>query len=530
MRPPRPLICASLLLGLLAGSGCARRNFFQPDARLTTEPLPAGTETVRATPGRHYQRGVLHRMLFGAHYRRVWATPVTVPVFNLQTAEKTGLKPGKIGGGFQTTSMTLLGPNDREFALRTLDKDPYKTLPKVMQKTFLLTWVRDVTSAGMPYAAFVVPPLAEAAGVRHSTPELFYIRPDENGLGEASERFRGKMVMLEEKLEGEEVPAPNGRKYEIQETEDILEELYAKPTGAIAQRPFARARLLDLWLGDWDRHEGQWTWEHRNNGQLYVAIPKDRDQVFFRFDDGILPWIGSRFVKKFRTFKPRYENIEGYTRNARFLDERALNQVTRQQMQAEARSLQQQLSDSVIAQALRRLPPEVYALEGPRLASALRARREKLPAAADTYYRILAKEVLVPGTDEAERFVVERQSDTATVVSVYALADDDKPEEGRLRYRRVFHPSETERVVLHGLGGKDLFEVRGKVRRSPRIDVYGGPHEDTLKDSSRVAGLGKKTRFYDTKRNNVFEPGAETKDARSRGVASYAFDRDGSGR
>ncbi|WP_400190976.1 hypothetical protein [Hymenobacter sp. B81] len=521
-----------LLLALLATPGCARRTFFQPDARVEAAPLPAATDTVRATAGRHYQRGVLHRALFGTHYRRVWATPISAPVLRLPTAEPGGLQPGKIGGGFQTTSMTVKAADGREFALRTLDKDPYKTLPKVMRNTFLLNWVRDVTSAGNPYAAFVVPPLAEAADVAHTSPRLYYVRPDESGLGEASERFRGKLVMLESKLEGEKLRRPDGSTYAAVESDDLLEHLYAAPGARVDQPQLLRARLLDLWLGDWDRHEGQWNWELRgSNPTRYVALPKDRDQVFFRFDDGLLPWLGSRFVKKFRTFGPRYQSIEGYTRNARFLDQRTLNELTRPQVLAEARRLQQVLSDEAIERGLRRLPPEVYRIEGPRLAAALRRRREALPEAAEKFYRLLAREVTVPGTDKEEWFVVDRQSDTATVVSVYALTEDaEKPDESRLLYRRSFHPRDTRRVLLHGLGDKDRFELRGRVRRSPRIDIYGGPHDDTVQDSSRVAGWGKKTRFYDTVRNNTYEPGPETRDRRTRGVESHAFDRDGSGR
>ncbi|KAA9339799.1 hypothetical protein F0P96_04060 [Hymenobacter busanensis] len=527
MRLPRRFVCFCLLPALLLGSSCARLRFFQPDARLSAEPLPAGTDSVTATAGRHYQQGLVKRLLFGQHYRRVWATPVRMPVLDLGTAVAGGLRPGKIGGGFQTTSMTLLGTRNREFALRSLDKDPFKTLPKAMRETFLLNIVRDATSAGNPYGAFVVPPLAQAAGIRHTSPRLFYVRPDENGLGPASERFRGKVVMLEEKLEGEQLPGSGGGRVDIEESEDMLAALYTQPGTQIDQTTFVRARLLDIWLGDWDRHEGQWTWEKRADGPRFSPVPKDRDQVFYRFDDGPLAWLGSRFVAKFRTFRPRYESIEGYTRNARFIDSRVLHELDWPAYRAETQRLQQRLTDSVITRAARRLPREVYAIEGPQLVASLQARRAALPTAARTYYQLLAERVTVPGTDEDELFEVQRLTDTTTVVSVYSLLDDKK---GPLRYRRTFRPAETRQVMLHGLGGKDVFRLTGSVRRSPRIDIYGGPQEDTVQDSSRVAGLGKKTRFYDTRRNNVYEPGPETKDKRSHGVASHAFDRDGSGR
>ncbi|WP_139362198.1 hypothetical protein [Hymenobacter sp. CRA2] len=500
--------------------------------------MPGSTATApdsaRVTAGRHYRRNAIGRLWFGPHYRAVWAQPVTLPVLDLARAVPGGpLTAGKMGGGFQTTSMTLNGAGDRTYALRSLDKDPYKTLPKVLRHTFVLNVVRDATSAGNPYGAFVVPPLAQAAGVLHTVPRPFYVPANEQGLGSASKRFQGKVVLLEEKYESKQnlgpVFGPNA--VDLEESDDVLASVYQDAQHYIDQPAFLRARLLDLWLGDWDRHEGQWDWvayRQPNGRLLYRPIPIDRDQVFFRFDDGVLPWLASKAVRKFRTFGPRYESVEGYTRNARFIDSRCLNEPTRAQYAATATALQQALTDEVISTAARRLPREVYQLEGARLEAGLRARRAELPRVAMEFYRLQAKEVVVPGTDGSERFVVERLSDTLTVVSVFSQPKDEAP--AQLLYRRRFHPTETKLVTLHGLGGKDVFELRGQVRHSPRIDIYGGPGEDTVADSSRVAGLRKMTRFYDTKRNNNAELASELKVKTQSGVTTHAFDRDGSGR
>jgi hypothetical protein len=524
-----------VLLLLFTAASCARDTYFQPDARVSySTPLAAGADSALVTAGRHYRRGPVGRLLLGTHYRRAWATPVTLPVLDPQKVVPGGLQFGKLGGGFQTTSVTLLSNDGHAYALRTIDKDPYKTLPKVLRQGFVLTTVRDATSAGMPYGATVVPLLAQAAGVPHASPRAFYVRADESGLGPASERFRGKVVILEEKLEGKTNLLPSLRgATELEESDEMLEERYRSQDHHIDEAAFLRARLLDLWLGDWDRHEGQWSWaafSQENGRTIWRPVPQDRDQVFFRFNDGLLTWLAGKIVPKFRSFKPKYESIEGYTRNAQFIDKRALSEVSRQKYVRAAQELQQRLTDEMIHRAVvQGLPRQVYALEGPRIEAILRARRGALPEVAQRYYGLRAEEVLVAGTDQDERFVVERLSDTATVVSVYRLGGE-KTSSDSLLYRRRFHPSETHRVVLHGLQGKDEFTVSGSVARSPFIDIYGGPEEDTVLDTSRVSGLRKKTRFFDTKRNNVLEGGKETKDHRSHGVVSHAFDRDGSGR
>lgn len=52
--------------------------------------------------------------------------------------------------------------------------------------------------------------------------------------------------------------------------------------------------MLDAWLGDWDRHAGQWTWAQvpapgAPAGRFrYQPVPKDRDMVFYRAADGSL--------------------------------------------------------------------------------------------------------------------------------------------------------------------------------------------------------------------------------------------------
>ena len=530
-----PRYAFSLLL--LTAASCSRETYFQPDARVDfTSPLPSTADSARVTAGRHYRRGPGGRLLLGPHYRQAWAQPVTLPVLRPATVVPGGLRFAKMGGGFQTISMTMTDSLGRSYAVRSIDKDPYKTLPKALRQGFVLTAVRDATAAAMPYGAFVVPPLAEAAGVPHTSPHPFYVRSDETALGEASAKFRGKVVLLERKYEGKQnIDGPAAGAVALEETDDLLPERYASQRHQLDGAAYVRARLLDLWLGDWDRHEGQWSWaayEQPNGRLLWKPVPQDRDQVFFRFDDGVATWITSKIVKKFRTFRPHYQSIEGYTRNAAFIDERALAAVPRATYLQTAHDLQQRLTDAVIEAAVRQgLPAEIYALEGPRMIASLKARRAALPRVADEFYRLKAEHVLVAGTDEAERFVVERLNDTATVVSVYSLENKQPSQKDPLLlYRRRFNPHDTRTVALHGLQGKDEFLVSGRVRRSPFIDIYGGPGEDLVQDSSRVAGLRKRTRFFDTARNNDFRPGPETKDKTAHNVLSHAFDRDGSGR
>ncbi len=486
-----------LLAGALAG--CAHPNFGLADARPPAEaarPLPPGTDTLRhLAAGRHYnQHGAAYRALLGQHHRRVWAAPVTAPVLHLAHAGPNGqpLRPEKAGGGFQTVSLTLTSATGQAFKLRSLDKYPTNTLPPLLRRTFLLNAVRDGTSAANPYAALVVPPLAQAAGLLTPQPRLVYVRPDEAGLGPGAARLRGKLALLEEKFAGpaDLTPALGGATA-LLTTPEMLARVAADPRHGIDEAELLRARLLDVWLGDWDRHAGQWAWA-AGPGPLpgtvrYRPLAKDRDQVFFRFQDGAVPWLLHLLVPRFQTFTPRYGNVRGLVQRAGLLDQRGLARQTRADFARTAQALQRDWPDTLIARAVRRLPPAVYALEGPALAAALRQRRQDLPAAAARFYAGLARRPLVGGTARAEQFTVRRGADSVAVF----VADSGRA----AQHFRTYHYPQTRRLTLEGRGGHDTFVVEtapGTRRaRRMRVTVVGAA------GAWRVRGPDRRMQFRD---------------------------------
>ncbi len=498
-------------LGGILTVGCARHPYFQPDARLPAAadaPTPPA-DSVWATAGRQYARhGGAYRVLMGPHYRAVWAAPVRVPVLRLATAGPGPLTPVKLGGGFQTTSLTLHAPDGRLFALRSLDKDPSRILPAFWHKTFVANFVRDGTSAGNPYAALVMVPLAQALGVPHPHPRLFYVPAGAADLGsaEANERLGGKLVLLEEKYVGDDVRSPLlPAARQFINDEDARQLLYTDPRTRVDQPALLRARLLDVLVGDWDRHAGQWQWgqvpdPQRPGSYLLVAVPKDRDQVFFRMSDGAVPWLLTRkfAVRHLVTFKERYHDLPALTGQGQYVDQRGLNALTQSNFAAAARFVQVRLPDSVLARALRRLLPAVYAHEGPTLLRALQARRDALPAAAQRYYALQARRPVVAGTEQPDYFAVVRTPDSTTVRVYNAGLGADS-----LFYQRTFYTRETKRLTLEGLGSTDVFDLTG---RGLKIVIHAGAGPDVLRATSR-----RRLR-YEPESNgtlNIAEPGGK---------------------
>ena len=140
-------------------------------------------------------------------------------------------------------------------------------------------------------------------------------------------------------------------------------------------------------------------------------------------------------------------------------------------------ALRARLTDAVIDDAVRLLPAEYRALEGAELAAALRARRDRLPAAAAEYYRMMAREPEVYGSDAGDLAVVERQGGRRDG----GAAPRRRAASPRAPYfRRRFVPGETREVRVFLLGGDDRAEVRGT--GGMLVRVIGGAGGDALED------------------------------------------------
>jgi hypothetical protein len=438
--------------------------------------------TVRVAAGPQYERSALHQFFWGKHYRKLWSLPVKVPVFNLRTAVPGGLTPVREGGSFQTKNLRLVASDGRQYVLRSVDKDATKALPEGLQNGPIGRLMKDQTSVINPYGAYIVPPLAEAVGVYHTNPVLVYVA-DDPALGEFREAFANALYLLEERPEGDQsAVASFGNSRLVESSRRVFTNLLASPQYRIEARHYLRARLFDMWLGDWSRREDQWRWasfQAPDNSTQYRPIPRDRDHAFFKFNDGLLTRIIGWVKSNYQTFDKdiKLSNVAGLNRAAEPMDKSLLVYLTRQDFQQIADSMQQQLSNGVIKQALAVWPQEVYALAGAEFDEKLRSRRDQLPAVANKFYDLLARDVEIPGTDASERFVVDVPAPQQLRVSVYQRGYVGLDS---LIGRRIFKVGETSTVKLFGLGGNDVFELRALSTASITLSIYDGAGQDVV--------------------------------------------------
>ncbi len=466
-----------------------------------TTPAQDAPTTRKVAAGPQYGAGGFHRMMLGADYRKLWTTPIEVEVLDLGR-EGGGITAERRVGGQQTKGLAFKDRNGRSYTFRGLDKDPTNILPEELQDTFVEQLVRDQMSAQHPGGALVVDELSTAVGVP-TVPIRLVVLPDDPALGEFRKEFAGVVGTFSEYPTPEDARHPGFEgAVEIVDHMTLFAKLAESPDERAAVREFLRARLFDIFISDFDRHRKQWRWAKRPGDKLWHPIPEDRDQAFARYE-GTLVRAVAGYVPQLRTFGPDYGQMKGLTYNGREQDRWLLPELSRDAFREVAADVKAKLTDEAIDRAARRLPPEWYAIDGQRLAAALKRRRDTLVEEADRYYRFLAHKVDVQGTNASEIATVRRLGGGVVEVEV-ARKGGEGGAEGKPYFSRRFVPGETDEVRLYLRGGNDRVVVEGK-DGGIKVRAIGGVGDDVL-DASNGGGA----RLYDSEGHNRVVKGPGT--------------------
>ena len=482
-------------------------------------------KVVRVNASDQYSVGKGTRKMFGENYRAAWSQEIEVPVIDLVT-ERGGLTITQKGGGMQTLSLRLEDSTGREYVLRSIEKFPEKAVPEMFQKTFIQDLVQDQISAAHPYAAIVIPPLADAAGIYHTNPKIVFI-PDDPKLGIYREAFANTLALYEERPAGDwSDKAFFGNSEDIVNTSKVLEKQLKDNENRADQSFVLRSRLFDLWISDWDRHDDQWRWAkfEMKDGERYRPVPRDRDQAFF-VNEGFISKLWSRkwAMPKFEGFGEEIRWPSGLSYNARYFDRTFLTELEKEEWISIAKDLQQRLTDEVIESSIRAWPKEIFDLHGAEVIRKLKARRSRLVEYAISHYEFLAKEVDVVGSNKGEWFEITRLP--AGNVNVKMSNINKQGEKGKKQYEREFQKAETRFINIFAMGGDDRIELNGEAKKSITVRVIGGDGTDSLMDKSTVKGLGKKTLFYDTRPAPEVVSKGETADRTSSDPSVNTYDR-----
>lgn len=439
-------------------------------------PVVAFEDSVMVAVNTHYQQASqFHKIIGGKNYRKEWGTPVHLKVFNLNK-ENGGYKIKSLGGGRQTKSLKLTDKDKNEWTLRTVDKNPEGIITEQLKTTVPIKILKDLISAEHPYGALMVPPLAEAAGVAHLNPKYYFV-PDDPAFGLYREVFANKVCLLE-------MQTPT-KDEDTKSTSKIIDKITSDSKNHIDQEAVLRARLLDMLIGDWDRHFDQWKFGTKDTGagKLYYPVPRDRDEAFFNSDGLFARSISLAALPYLQGFKKHFLNIEWFNWEERFFDRIFMNNLDKNTWRKVIKEFQTDVSDTVIYESVKKLPPAIYKLDKQTIPAKLKSRRDHLLHTGLKYYDFLAKEVNVVGSNKNEYFKVFNSGNNLAVKVYKRKKDNDS---SNVMFDRVFDPASTKYINLYGLNGDDIFEIDSTANSKIKLRIIGGKGSDTFNINGNV--------------------------------------------
>jgi hypothetical protein len=436
-----------------------------PNTMDSLQPLPDSI-TVAANPA--LKGNGISKVLLGKNYRKEWVQPVTVPVLDLGH-EQGGLRPIRKGGGKQTKSLQLEDKNGKNWALRSIEKFPEAAIPPDLRQTFARDIVEQGISASYPYGSLSIETFARAAGLPTIRRRLVYV-PDDPRLDRFRIEFSNTLAVLEER-------EPIGVK-KTDNTEELVLKLAKDNDDHVDQLSVLKARLLDNFIMDFDRHEDQWRWATRDTGKgkIFFAIPRDHDQAFFK-TGGIIPKLMARpwFIPEIQGFRPKAKNIKTFNRPARNFDRYFLSELDEKTWSNHVDSFLNEMTDNVIETALHQQPRAMQPLHMNNIIETLKKRREYFKSDMMEYYRFISEKVSIVGSNKREQFTITKNDDGSVHVLSNKIEKDSSI--GPKIYEREFNPNVTKEIRVYALGDEDRFIIQGG--NSPiKIRLIGGPGND----------------------------------------------------
>lgn len=446
-----------------------------------------------------------YRFLWGERYRKYFGTEVEAPAVNLDTLFG-GLIPVRKGGGHQSKSLRLKDKKGREYVMRALRKNAVQYLQAVAFKTQYIEGLYDDTSVenllmdvftgSHPYAPFTIGKLSDAIGVFHTNPVLYYV-PKQNSLGQFNKDFGNELYMIEERAaSGHGDKASFSFANKVISTDDMLTKINEDEDYILDEKAYLKARLFDMLIGDWDRHEDQWRWAEfkKNNKSIYKPIPRDRDQAFSIMGDGALLKFATNYFPALKLMRAYSENLKSpadFNLEPYPLDMALLTTLVKKDWDEQVKYIQENITDNVINEAFKHFPNEVQGKTIKDIKQKLKGRRKNLQKIADNYYQFMNKFVVVKGTLKDDWFSIKRLPNNNTRITGFRIKNGKK---GEIFHQKEYSIKDTKEIWIYGLGDTNTFEVSGKSKKYIKLLIIGGRDKDTYDIKNT-----KKVKIYDYK-------------------------------
>ena len=444
-----------------------------------------------------------HKAVWGKRYRDDYGIEVSAPTVNLDTLFG-GLRPVRKGGGHQSKSLRLKNKEGKEYVMRALHKKALQYLQAVAFKdkyiegqfnnTYPERLLNDVFAGSHPYAPFTIGVLADAIGVYHTNPILYFV-PKQSALGVYNNDYGDALYMIEERAaSGHGDNASFGFSNELISTHDLLQNLLKNQKHQVDESAYIKARLFDMVIGDWDRHEDQWRWAKFKQEEkiIYRPVPRDRDQAFSIMDDGFLLEGLTNIIPTIRLLRSydeelkstKWFNVEPYP-----LDVALINRSNKKDWDEQVAWIQTNLTKANIEKAFESFPEEINKATIQEIKKKLLGRINNLQQISDEYYAFVNKFAVIKGTNKDDWFTIKRLPQGETIVIGYRNIGGKK---GAIFHNRSYSKKETKEIWIYGLDDTDYFEVEGNSDHYIPVRLVGGQNKDTFNIKN-----GKKVHIYD---------------------------------
>ena len=473
-----------------------------------SEP-PTTFTTASVYPKAKTQKSKTYQWLWGTHYREHFGIPVRAKTLILDTLDG-GLAPNVSGGGNQSMSLRLKNPSGREYTLRAVEKNPTQFLQTALfqnqyvktafENTFAASFIADYYTTSHPFTPFILETFTKKLSILHTEPQLFYV-PKQAALGIYNENYGDGLYQLEKrpsKSNADEIHFGNCN--DIISTNEMIANIRKDESHQVDEQAFLKARLFDMFIGDWDRHSDQWRWAvYESKKQTrYQPIPRDRDQAFAKVDGVLLGALKNlpalRHIQDFshKMATPRWINKTAFP-----LDVLLLKNTQLIDWVETATSIEEMMTDALIDEAFGQLPAEVQDETIEEIKQILKSRRAQLKEYAVRYFKEIRKYSLIIGTDKDDLFEIEPQKNSVTIQHLRK-----KKSGNELIFTQTYSHPETKEIWIYGLDDSDNFVCKTKNNSGIKIRLIGGLNEDSY---DLIAAKNIKIYDFKSEKSNVAE-------------------------
>jgi hypothetical protein len=452
-------------------------------------------EFKKIIPEKDFDAGWMHSVIFGSHWRDLWTAPINVPVLNLNDLHG-GLEilPGEQKGGKQSKVLKFIAKDGTILKFRSTLKFAKFAIDPELKGTLAEYIIQDQVSIKHPYAPIIAFNLLKAADVMMPEPKM-YVLPDDPKLNLYND-YKNLLGTVQE-VPGGDKKTFNGFS-RIIKTEKLLKKMNKNSETKVDGAGFLKARLMDIFMSDWDRHHKQWLWAGDDSLKIWTPVSQDRDEAFCRYD-GLMPWLFAEAVPRFEGISGDYPLIDFITWEGRYLDRKFLTDLTKTQWDSVTQFLNSRLSNNVIHNAVSTMPHDWYKLSGRKLENILSSRRDKIKEISGDYYELIFHEPDIWASDKNETAQIDISGDDNITVKINREGSD-KP-----FYERTFDAETTSEVRIYLQGGNDKVILTGNNSSSIKVRVIGGEGEDMVEDRSSLTGGSVNLIFYDDGRNTAIK-------------------------